>query len=74
MTMKLTQKAFLKGTREFEIIDDAIYVRIKGLLKEEKLTIGLSTLNPEAVVNGSALEFTALPIVAPIVNPCYHSF
>jgi len=57
MTIKLIQKRFLKGTREFEIIEDTVYVRIKGLLKEEKLTVGLSILNPEPVVNGSELEF-----------------
>lgn len=58
MTMKLVQKRFLKDTREFEIIDDeAVYVRIRGLLKEEKLTVSLSMLNPEPVVNGSELEF-----------------
>jgi len=57
--MKLVQKRFLKGSREFEISDDddAVYVRIKGLLKEEKLTVSLSMLNPEPVVNGEALEF-----------------
>ena len=58
MTMKLVQKSLLKGTREFEIIDeDAVYVRIKGPLKEEKLTVSLSMLNPDPVVNGSELEF-----------------
>ncbi|MGD9000108.1 MAG: hypothetical protein PVF75_06815 [Granulosicoccaceae bacterium] len=55
--MKLVQKRFLKDSREFEIIDDAVYVRIKGLLKEEKLTVGLSILNPEPAVNGSELVF-----------------
>ena len=57
MTIKLIQKRFFKGTREFEIIDDAVYVRMKGLLKEEKSTVGLSILNPEPVVSGSELEF-----------------
>ena len=57
MTTKLVQKHFLKGTREFEILDDTVYVRVKGLLKEEKLTVGLSTLNPEPEVNGSELVF-----------------
>lgn len=57
MTMKLVQRRFLKDTREFEIIDDAVYVRIKGLLKEEKLTVSLSMLDPEPVVNGSELQF-----------------
>jgi hypothetical protein len=55
--MKLIQKNFPKGTREFEIVDDVVYVRMKGLLKEEKLAVGLSTLDPEPVVNGDELEF-----------------
>jgi hypothetical protein len=55
--MKLVQKQLFKGSREFELTDDAVYVRIKGLVKEEKLTVGLSMLNPEPVVNGTELEF-----------------
>lgn len=57
MTTKLFQKKFLKGRREFEIIDDTVTVRNKGLLKEERLTVGLSTLDPKPVVNGAELEF-----------------
>jgi hypothetical protein len=57
MTMKLIQKAFLKGIREFEIVDDVVNVRTKTLFKEEKLTVGLSTLNPEPVINEPYLEF-----------------
>lgn len=55
--MKLIQKHIFKGTREFEIVDDAIYMRIKSLLKEEKLTVGLSTLNPEPVINKAFMDF-----------------
>lgn len=55
--MKLTQKQFLKGSREFEIIDDTIHVRIKTPLREEKLAIVLAILNPEPVENGQLLEF-----------------
>ena len=57
MTMKLIQKAFLKGTREFEIVDDTLFVRINSMFKEEKLTVDLSTLDPEPVINGSELAF-----------------
>jgi len=57
MTTKLIQKQFLKGTREFEIVNGAVSVRIKRPFKEEKLTVGLSLLNPEPVVNESWLEF-----------------
>lgn len=55
--MRLLQKRFPKGSREFEVIDDTVYVRMKGLLKKEKLTIDLSRLNPDPVLNGAELEF-----------------
>ena len=43
--MKLIQKDLLKGTREFEIVDDVVNVRIKKPFKEEKLTeLGLREL------------------------------
>lgn len=68
MTIKLIQKRFFKGTREFEIIDDTVYVRMKGLLKEEKSTVGLSILNHEPVVNGSELEFHARAKREPLLS------
>ncbi len=55
--MKLVQKRLLKGTREFEIADDLIHVRIRTPFKEEKSTVVLSMLNPKPVVNGTCLEF-----------------
>ncbi|MFT5656973.1 MAG: hypothetical protein ACI9KN_000244 [Gammaproteobacteria bacterium] len=55
--MKLVQKQFLKGRREFEIVDGAINVRIKTAFKEQKITVVLSVLNPDPVVNGPLLEF-----------------
>ena len=55
--MKLTQKQFLKGSREFEIVEDTVYVSIKSLFKQEKLTVSLSTLDPEPVESGSQLAF-----------------
>jgi len=57
MTTKLTQKRFLEGTREFEIADDAIHVHVKRPLREERLTIGLSMLDPDPVVDRSCLVF-----------------
>lgn len=57
MTMKLIQKSFFNGTREFEIAGDIVHVRIKQLFKEERLTVGLSTLNPEPIVNAPYLDF-----------------
>ncbi len=71
--MKLVQKSLLEGTREYEIIDDdTLSVRIKRLLKEEKLTVSLSMLNPEPVLNGSELEFYSdykgRPILSLLLN------
>ncbi|MGD2116824.1 MAG: hypothetical protein PVG66_00550 [Chromatiales bacterium] len=59
MVTKLVQKHLLKGTQEFEIIDDAIHVRIKSRFKEESLTVMLAVLNSEPVISKSRLEFTS---------------
>lgn len=58
--MKLTQKHLLKGTQEFEIIDDHVRVRIKPRFKdEETLTVMLTVLNPEPIITRSSLDFTS---------------
>lgn len=58
--MKLTQKHLLKGTQEFEIIDDYVRVRSKAPFKdEETLTVMLTVLNPEPVITSSSLDFTS---------------
>lgn len=57
MTMKLVQRRFLKGKREFEIVDETIFVCNKSLFKEEKLTVDLSILDPEPAIIGSELAF-----------------
>ena len=68
MTIKLVQKRFPKGSREFEIADDTVYVRIKGLLKQEKMAVGLSLLNPEPVVKGAELEFHSHTRAEPMLS------
>lgn len=57
MSTKLVQKDLFRGTREFEILDDAIHFRLKTPFKEEKLTVMLTILNPEPVVNKPYLDF-----------------
>ncbi len=57
MTTKLIQKSLFNGTREFELAGQAVNMRIKRLFKEEKISVGLTILNPEPVVNESSLEF-----------------
>jgi hypothetical protein len=79
MSMKLVQKQFLKGRREFEIVDDSINVRIKALFKEEKISVMLMGLNPDPIINGPFLEFHSRvqngPILALLLNrPCVETF
>ena len=60
MANKLVQKSLLRGTREFEIVDDSVNVRIKTPFnKEENLTVMLTVLNPEPVISKSLLAFTS---------------
>lgn len=66
--MKLVQKQFLKGTREYEITDDVVNFRFKSPLKEEKLTVDLSILNPEPVVNEPFLEFHSRVKCGPLLS------
>lgn len=66
--MKLVQKQFLKGSREFEITDDVVNVRIKTRLKEKELTVDLSILNPEPVVNVPFLEFHSRVKCGPLLS------
>jgi len=58
--MKLIQKHPLKGTRIFELVDDAVNVQIKSpFKKQETLTVMLTVLNQEPVISKSLLEFTS---------------
>ena len=59
MSTKLTQKQFLKGTREFEIVDDQVNIRIKSGFNEETLSVMLAVLEPEPVITRSHLEFVS---------------
>jgi len=68
MSMKLVQRQFLRGSREFEIVDDAINVRIKTPFKEEKITVVLTVLNPEPVVNMPFLEFHSRVKCGPLLS------
>lgn len=57
VTYKLVQKRLLGDTREFEIAGDLVHVRSRSMLKAERTTVPLSTLNPEPVASGRCLEF-----------------
>lgn len=57
LIMKLIQKQLLKGTQEYELLDDEVRVRIKTPLKSKELSVPLAILNPEPEITGSRLEF-----------------
>jgi len=68
MSIKLVQGHFLKGKREFEIVDDVVNVRIKTPFKEEKITVVLTVLNPEPVENKPFLEFHSRVKCGPLLS------
>ncbi len=68
MATRLKQKHLLKGTREFEIVDDVVNVRIKTFKREESLTVMLTVLNPEPVITKSFLEFTSRVNKEPLLS------
>ncbi len=57
MTTKIFQKHPDRGTREFELVDDAIEYRISSPFGDEALSVVLSVLSPEPVVDGSMMYF-----------------
>ena len=57
MTTKIIQEHPDRGTREFELVDDAIEYRISSPFGDEELSVVLSVLSPEPVVDGSMMYF-----------------
>jgi hypothetical protein len=60
MTTRLIQRHLFQGTREFELVDDHVNVRIKApFRKEEVLTVMLTVLDPEPVIGRSCVNFNS---------------
>jgi hypothetical protein len=69
MTLKLFQKHLFKGTQEFEIIEDTVVIKSKSPFKrEETLTVMLTVLNAEPVIDRSSLHFTSRVNSEPLVS------
>ncbi|MES9991282.1 MAG: hypothetical protein ABW098_04975 [Candidatus Thiodiazotropha sp.] len=67
--MKLIQKDLIKGTQEFELVDDHVKVRIKApFKKEETLTVMLTVLDPEPVISKSFLHFNSRVNAEPLLS------
>ena len=59
MTTGIIQKHPERGTREFNLVDDSIEYRIVSPVGNEELSVVLSVLSPEPVVEGSMLYFVS---------------
>ena len=57
MTTRIVQIHPDRGTREFELVDDAIEYKISSPFGDEELSVVLSVLSPEPVVDGSMMYF-----------------
>jgi len=59
MNTKIIQKHVIKGSREFEIVEDMVNYRIKTPLGKEELSVVFSALKVEPVVSDSMLSFVS---------------
>ncbi len=57
MITRIVQKHPERGTREFELVDDTIEYRISSPFGDEELSVVLSALSPEPVVDGPMMYF-----------------
>ena len=66
--MKLIQKSLIKGTQEFELLDDEVRIRIRGPFKKKDLSVPLAILNPEPQIDGSFLHFHSRVKCGPLLS------
>jgi hypothetical protein len=68
MASKLVQRQLFRGTHEYEIDGEQLNVRVKTPFKEERLSIMLTVLNPEPVIDKSSLAFVSRVNGEPLVS------
>ncbi|MGF1547457.1 MAG: hypothetical protein ACFCUG_09025 [Thiotrichales bacterium] len=68
MNTKLVQKHYFKGSREFELADDEVNVKISMPFLEKEYTVVLSALDSEPVMRGSTLAFVSAVNGEPLVE------
>ena len=66
--MKLNQKHIVKGTREFELIEDGVHVKIDSPFLKKDLEVVFSSLDPEPVISGSSLVFNSVVSHEPLLE------
>jgi hypothetical protein len=68
MTTRLIQKHVIKGSREFELVDDAVNVKINMPFLQKEYTVVLAVLDPEPVIKGSTLAFVSAVNREPLIE------
>lgn len=68
MTSKLVQKDPIKGSREFQIVDDEIQYTIQSPFKTDSLSVLFDVLDAEPVISGSTLSFISKVNQEPLVE------
>jgi len=68
MTSKLVQKHPIKGTREFQLVDDEIQCTIQSPFKNDSFSVILYVLDAEPKISGSTLSFISNVNKEPLVE------
>jgi hypothetical protein len=68
MTNRLVQKHVVKGTREFELVDDEVNIKIHMPFLQKEYTVVLAVLDPEPVIKGSMLAFVSAVNREPLIE------
>jgi hypothetical protein len=68
MITRLVQKHVVKGTREFELVDDEVNVKISMPFLQKEYTVVLAVLDPEPVAKGSTLAFVSAVNREPLIE------
>ena len=69
MTTKLIQKHLVRGTQEFELVDDYVSIRTKARFrKTEEMRVMLTVLNPDPVISESLLNFNSRVNGKPLIS------
>ncbi|HIQ14601.1 MAG TPA: hypothetical protein EYH38_03380 [Leucothrix sp.] len=68
MTSKLLQKHPIKGSREFQLVDDEIQCTIQSPFKTDSLSVLLAVLEEKPIISDSTLSFKSKVNKEPLVE------
>lgn len=68
MSTRLHQKHVVKGTREFELVDHEVNIKINMPFLQKEFTVVLAVVDPEPVIKGSTLAFVSAVNREPLIE------